>query len=275
MRSSRGEGCLPNPMWNLQLKLKKMKARLSIWSRKKYGDIYEDAKNIEKNIDELEQNLINSEGTRTLLNKTKADDIQYLKVQDSILKQKARVKWLSEGDQNTTYFHSSLKDRRRRLHINKIQDKQLQWVEGNEDISKAAVRYFKGIFCQTHEFQDMDELKSILPVVNDATNMDLIAMPSTNEIKEIVFTMDPDSAPGLDGITAKFFQVCWDIISKDITLAIQAFFCGASLPSSFTHTCIVMLPKVPFPPHFSDIRPISLCKAKYLPSFLIQGKVNV
>lgn len=227
-----------------------MKARLSIWSRKKYGDIYEDAKNIEKNIDELEQNLINSEGTRTLLNKTKADDIQYLKVQDSILKQKARVKWLSEGDQNTTYFHSSLKDRRRRLHINKIQDKQLQWVEGNEDISKAAVRYFKGIFCQTHEFQDMDELKSILPVVNDATNMDLIAMPSTNEIKEIVFTMDPDSAPGLDGITAKFFQVCWDIISKDITLAIQAFFCGASLPSSFTHTCIVMLPKVPFPPTF-------------------------
>ncbi|KAK6777573.1 hypothetical protein RDI58_024291 [Solanum bulbocastanum] len=58
VRSSWSEGCLLNPMWNLQLKLEKIKARLSIWSREKYGDIYEDTKNIEKNIAEMEQNLI-------------------------------------------------------------------------------------------------------------------------------------------------------------------------------------------------------------------------
>lgn len=37
------------------------------------------------------------------------------------------------------------------------------------------------------------------------------------------------------------------------------FFEGATLPKYFTHTCLVMVPKVDHPQKFSDLRPVILC----------------
>ncbi|XP_059301777.1 uncharacterized protein LOC132053678 [Lycium ferocissimum] len=56
--------------------------------------------------------------------------------------------------------------------------------------------------------------------------------------------MDPDSASGPNGFSAKFYQSCWSIISHEVVQAMEAFFCGANLRKWLTHTCIVMLPKV-------------------------------
>ncbi|XP_060183188.1 uncharacterized protein LOC132613157 [Lycium barbarum] len=71
--------------------------------------------------------------------------------------------------------------------------------------------------------------------------------------------MDPKSAPGPDGFNAKFFQSCWHVNSTDITLAMTSYFCGTPLPRWITHTCIVLILKVSFPQHLSELRPISLC----------------
>lgn len=38
------------------------------------------------------------------------------------------------------------------------------------------------------------------------------------------------------------------------------FFAGTQMPRSFTHTCLVMIPKVECPQEFTDLRPISLGK---------------
>lgn len=72
-------------------------------------------------------------------------------------------------------------------------------------------------------------------------------------------TMDPESAPGPDGFTAKFYQECWDLVAPEVTKAIQAFFYGASFPKWLTHTNIALIPKVKSPQQFPDMRPISLC----------------
>lgn len=45
-----------------------------------------------------------------------------LHLKESILKQKSRLKWVNEGDQNSKCFHSMLKYRTRRNSITSIQD---------------------------------------------------------------------------------------------------------------------------------------------------------
>ncbi|XP_019258966.1 PREDICTED: uncharacterized protein LOC109237163 [Nicotiana attenuata] len=70
--------------------------------------------------------------------------------------------------------------------------------------------------------------------------------------------MSLDSAAGSDGYNGKFFQSCWDIIKEDITEFVQAIFNGRRLTKFFTHTCLVLIPKVDSPSSFSDLRPISL-----------------
>lgn len=50
------------------------------------------------------------------------------KEEETYWKQKSRIQWLNEGDKNTSYFHMSTVQRRRRILIKGLQDKQGQWI---------------------------------------------------------------------------------------------------------------------------------------------------
>lgn len=95
-------------------------------------------------------------------------------------------------------------------------------------------------------------------MVNQEQNNNLIAVPTIEELKEVVFSMNPNSAAGPDGMNGFFFQKCWQIIKHDLLAVIQAFFCGQIIPKSFSHSCIVLLPKVCNPNKITEFRPISL-----------------
>ncbi|XP_070014254.1 uncharacterized protein [Nicotiana sylvestris] len=55
-------------------------------------------------------------------------------------------------------------------------------------------------------------------------NAGLTAIPSMEELKTVVFSMSPSSAPGPDGLSGKFYHSCWDIIKDDLLLMINDFF---------------------------------------------------
>lgn len=44
----------------------------------------------------------------------------------------------------------------------------------------------------------------------------LEAKVTKNEVKDALFTMDPDKAPRPDGFIARFLQSCWKIVEKDL-----------------------------------------------------------
>ena len=54
------------------------------------------------------------------------------------------------------------------------------------------------------------------PMVTATDNDFLVKMPSIDEIRGVVFDMDPSSAPGPDGFTSCFFRTCSDIVGHDV-----------------------------------------------------------
>ena len=52
---------------------------------------------------------------------------------------------------------------------------------------------------------------------------------SEQEIREAVFQMEHNKAPGPDGFLAEFYQVFWEVIKKDL-LALFSDFCEEKLP---------------------------------------------
>ncbi|EOY06960.1 Uncharacterized protein TCM_021522 [Theobroma cacao] len=60
--------------------------------------------------------------------------------------------------------------------------------------------------------------------------------PNLQEVKEVVFGMDPESAAGPDGFSSHFYQQCWDIIAYDLFDAVKDFFQGADIPQGVTST---------------------------------------
>ncbi|VFQ82763.1 unnamed protein product [Cuscuta campestris] len=83
-------------------------------------------------------------------------------------------------------------------------------------------------------------------------------IPTPEEIKEAVWSLNPNSAPGPDGFNGFFFRACWDIIKEDVISATQEFFIGIPIPKCYGSTFITLIPKKDNSKCFGDYRPISL-----------------
>lgn len=54
----------------------------------------------------------------------------------------------------------------------------------------------------------------------------MVRIPTKKEVKKEVFALNRDSTSGPDSFSGLFFQSCWDIVNKDVTNMVKAFFCG-------------------------------------------------
>ncbi|KAH0769661.1 hypothetical protein KY290_013642 [Solanum tuberosum] len=194
-------------------------------------------KRLETLIRELEDTCLtnNTPENRCELSKCKAKFIRYFKIQDSILSQKARVKWFNEGDANIAYFHATIKDRRRSLTIRRIRDENNNWLEGNETIAKGAVNFYQNLFSHEPSASDYSALGCIKSCISNDDNNMINAIPSLQEVIDIVFSIDANSSPGPDGLSGMYYDKCWNIISSDVHNAVKALFRGPILTKFHTH----------------------------------------
>ena len=92
------------------------------------------------------QSLLLSSPSADLINKEKEcshDFISLSNAEESFMKQKARINWLNLGDQNTGYFHNSLKLSTRRNSISCLLNEDGIEVEEPEAIKELAVNFYK------------------------------------------------------------------------------------------------------------------------------------
>ncbi|XP_059301933.1 uncharacterized protein LOC132053854 [Lycium ferocissimum] len=113
-----------NPMWRFHQKLKRLGRRLATWSRNEIGDVHENAEVWENKMQILEDLDMEArtENSREELNRGHAEYMSWSNKQDGILKQKSQVIWFEEGDSNTKYFHIVIRDRRRKLKLERIKN---------------------------------------------------------------------------------------------------------------------------------------------------------
>ncbi|KAH0684452.1 hypothetical protein KY290_036526 [Solanum tuberosum] len=177
--------------------MKRLASTLSKWSRREFGDIFTVVKEYEEQVRQAEE-----------LHHCNAKYIKYLKLESSILKQKTQLQWFKDGDANSKYFHSIMRGRRRRLFIHKISTDDNEWIQGDENIAKAACVYFQETFTG-HENRIAENILQCIPrMVTEEQNQNLQALPTREELKQAVYSMNPNSAPGPDGFGGMFYQAC-------------------------------------------------------------------
>lgn len=190
-------------------------------------------------------------------------------------RQKSAIKWIKEGDANTAFFHSVVRHRRSQNWISRIRDHNGGWIEDPETIKSSAVSFFADLFGPGDACVPLGPIAAHFPVIDKLDNDSLVAMSSLQEVKDVVFQLDTQSAAGPDGFGALFYQCCWEVISKDLLEAVEDFFLGAQLPRGITSTMVVLIPKREGASHWREFRPISLCNvtSKIL-SKILANRVN-
>ncbi|XP_058071211.1 uncharacterized protein LOC131220277 [Magnolia sinica] len=140
--------CAAEPFTNIYLKLKKTKQLLRVWNREQFGNIFQQIKKVEENLDILD-NRIQDDHSEDLINqsleiKQKLERLQLM--EEIFWKQKARNSWLEEGDKNTAFFHASATEKIRRLAIQSITLEDGTSISNLDDIKSTTVDFFEGLF---------------------------------------------------------------------------------------------------------------------------------
>nr|GEV29422.1 RNA-directed DNA polymerase, eukaryota [Tanacetum cinerariifolium] len=164
--------------------------------------------------------------------------------------QKAKIKWVVEGDENTKFFHGMLKKKHNQRSIRGIM------VNGTRIDDPVKVKYefldhFRNRFDKPPENRARIDICLPNVLLNDQRD-DLERMVTKEEVKKAVWDCGSDKSPGPDeevkkavwdcgsdkspgpdGLSFSFFRHFWSTIEKDIFEAVDCFFTNEDMPNGF------------------------------------------
>ncbi|GKC82948.1 hypothetical protein Tco_1138665 [Tanacetum coccineum] len=174
-----------------KLKLLKKPIRKLLYDK---GNLHANVIRLRVDLDRLQTELDNDPFNVSLREEETASVITFneaLIMEERFLKQKAKIKWLKEGDSNSAYFHKAVKIRTSRSRIDVVSNAE-GVVFQNEKVAEAFISHYE-VF---------------------------LGEPVIKMLKRRCFLWGMIS-PGPNGYTAAFFKETWDIIGTNVTNALM------------------------------------------------------
>lgn len=186
-------------------------------------------------------------------------------------RQRSRLQWFTEGDRNTSFFHIMATNRKRRNMITHIETETGSVATTDAAIRGEFVTFFKELYKQPPQQRSEEEFGLYFEHANvteeaviTSVDQELLSRPPTEaEIKEALFQLGPDKAPGPDGITARLLQTSWETFKEGITKAIIQTFQEGKPPHDWLRSQIVLIPKMEEAQRPKDYRSITIGNMMY------------
>ncbi|XP_074283683.1 uncharacterized protein LOC141608219 [Silene latifolia] len=147
---------------------------------------------------------------------------------------KTKAIWVNQGDNNTKYFHSVLKNRHVHSKIFKITDIDGHTHTDGDKIQQAFLNYYHQLLGTT---------SSLPPLVSPWFKL--------------------GKAPYPMGFPKCIFKDSWSVIGDEVCNVVLDFFTSGKLLQQVNHTFITLLPKVDLPQNVTQYRPIACCNVLY------------
>ena len=252
-----------DPSLSLEDRLSACRREIVLWTREAQRNSQAE---IVKLRERLEKAMVSLFQDEPLISQINLDlNAAYLK-EEEFWKQRSRLNWLALGDQNSGFFHAVTKGRSCINNLPVMEDENGAKVFEDSQIADLVSKCYQDLFTsQSPESSEVSQIveDAISPKVSDEDNSWLILIPSSQEVKEAVFDIHPDKAPGPDGFSASFFQSNWDIVGEALVKEVQSYFISGSFPASINKTFIRLIPKIKGAKRVLDYRPIALCNVTY------------
>lgn len=187
-----------------------------------------------------------------------------LEAERLFLTQKTKCTYIKYGDRCSKFFYDLIKRNNKRNAIVALQDSNGNLCADQEQIADVFLGFYKDLLGAKQERTPivLEELQAGT-CVDTSDGEGLTRSVTDEEIKEALFDIDIDKAPGPDGYGSMFFKSSWSIVGKDFCCAIREFFINGKLLKQWNHASIALVPKSSHASSVNDYRPISCCTVFY------------
>ncbi|XP_071927278.1 uncharacterized protein [Coffea arabica] len=182
--------------FRINKKITQCRMTLSAWSRSLNLHSKKEIKRIKEEIQATKtRHGNNNKEAIKLLRKLLSDAYKQEKL---FWNQKARTKWLQNGDKNTSYFHACVSGRRKKNRISRLEKEQGGWYTTDEEIGEKIAQFYNQLFTSSKP-SEFDEILNGNPrTITEQMNLQLTRPVTEKEIKIAVFSMHPNKSPGPD-----------------------------------------------------------------------------
>ena len=121
--------------------------------------------------------------------------------------QRSKATRLLQGDANTRYFQLVANGRHRKTRIFQLEQDE-GTIVGRDNLKTYITEYYKNLFGEPehNDFSINEDTREDITQVSQLENKFLCDEFSEKEIRDAVFQMEHNKAPGPDGFPAEFYQ---------------------------------------------------------------------
>ncbi|KAJ0468992.1 putative RNA-directed DNA polymerase [Helianthus annuus] len=206
-------------------KMRRLKSKIIEWKKTWSAMEVEEVENLKaevRDLDEIIEDRDLSEAEAWVFEEAKNRIRELEDMYKKDIKQKARVRWAREGDENNSFFHGCINMRRVSNNIPGL-NVDGKWIFKPSEVKKEIHSFFKRRFMEEMVDRPMLECHGISQL-SSAEAEGLVSPFSEAEIKLAVFECGSDKAPGPDGFNFRFLKRFWPLFSNDFFRVLQEFF---------------------------------------------------
>jgi hypothetical protein len=252
------------PSFVLASKLKALKDDLKMWNKHVFGDV--SLKQLQfcselSRLDEKEElgGLSHADRDRHKVVISELHKLAHL--EETSWRQKSRVLWLKEGDNNTKHFQKMANSNRRNNYMKKVEVDGIVH-ENAVDIRDNVVCFYESLYQEKEAWRPTVEGLDFHSI--GAGDSALLERKfDREEVSTVLKDLQGDKAPGPDGFSMAFFHKCWDIVGDDVMGFFEEFHTHCKFEKSLNATFIALIPKKRDALNIRDYRPISLVGSMY------------
>ena len=215
---------------------------MKIWNKEQFGDTFKRVQKIESELNKLESESEHRQMTfqENMTRKKLQQDLwSAAQAHESLMRQKARSRWIKEGDCNSRYFHLLINSHRRFNVLNGVNING-SWVDNPSRVKEEVRSFFQ---------QRFQETMSNRPVLNGTTfhtigdqdNQLLVGRFSEEEVRKAVWDCNGDKSPGPDGLNLKFIKLFWQTIKPDVLRFLDEFHANGIIPRGANASFIALI----------------------------------
>ncbi|KAL2235455.1 UNVERIFIED_CONTAM: hypothetical protein Sindi_1277700 [Sesamum indicum] len=236
------------PMYAVTRKLKALKPVFRLQRRNK-GDLTLNVQLAKSFLDEAQQLVSSDRQNELYLLLEHWYRIIYAKaakLEQIMLQQRAKMQWMKDGDQCSRVFFRKIAQRRVMRRILQINDENGTTHTDQGEVAHEFVSYFQNLLGGTRRQFTVD-IRYLRPwarhCITDEEASHLLLPFSPDDVKQAMFDIAEDKAPGPDGYSSGFFKAAWPVVGEEVTRAVLDFFTTGKLLKQINSTILTLIPK--------------------------------